>query len=658
MAIAPMEKILIIAHRSQAAQLLEALQEAGLVHLLDAAQAMVSKEWPELQTEFRRPKDLEELVSRLEKAIAFLEAHAQEPSGRSLFSPRVEIDASAFSAILSGQEAMDLLDRTEQTQKRLEGLQAELEQTTEQLQRLLPWRNLTCRLEDLASFSSVQVFVGMIPAQNVPAVQQALEDLLCTVELVGEAENRKACLIFAPAAQTAEVQKILRGAEFEAVHLEGLKGTPADLIEQCRRRLQGIDEQIAQVSREAASLSGRQLELKVLYDYYRNLLERKTALAGAPATEQTLFLEGWTKRKDYPRVQEIVRRFEACDVTVLIPTEGEEPPVEIENVPVVRPFETITRLYGMPAPTSVDPTVFLAPFFAVFFGLCMADAGYGLILTALLAWVLRKVRANKGIFWMLLICSITTTLAGLIMGSWFGDAVTSLLPEGSALRSGLDAVRTQLMLFDPMANPMFFFILSLALGYFQIQCGLFIAFFANLLKKDWAAALCDQLVWIVHLNSLLCIGLVSADKLPKEFKTPCIILVCLTSAVIVLFTVRSGGWAGRLGLGVYQLFSTVFFIGDILSYARLLALCLVGAGCGMAINILVKLVLGVPYVGWLLGAVLFVGGHLFNIALSVLGAFVHSLRLQFVEFFPKFFTGGGKDFVPLQKKFQYVEIRK
>ncbi len=266
MAIAPMEKILIVAHRSQAVELLEALQEAGLVHLLDAAQAMVSKEWPELQTEFRRPKDLEELVGRLEKAIAFLEAHATEPSGVSLFSPRIEIDASAFSAILSGREAMDLLDQTERTQKQMEILGTNLEQTTEQLHRLLPWQNLMCRLEDLTSFSAVQTFLGMIPMQNLAAVQMALGELVCTLETVGEADNRKACLIFCLSGQTAEVQKILRSAEFEAVHLEGLKGTAAELIDQCRQRLQEIDEQIGLGSQKAAELARRRLELKVLYD--------------------------------------------------------------------------------------------------------------------------------------------------------------------------------------------------------------------------------------------------------------------------------------------------------------------------------------------------------------------------------------------------------
>lgn len=654
MAIAPMEKILIVAHRSQAAELLEALQEAGLVHFLDAAQAMVSKEWPELQTEFRRPKDLEELVGRLEKAIAFLEAHAQEPSGTSVFSPRVEVDASAFSAILSGREAMDLLDRTEQTQKQLEGLQTELEQTTEELHRLLPWRNLTCRLEDLASFSSVQAFVGMIPVQNVPAVQQALEDLSCTVEHVGEAENRKACVIFALAAQTAEVQKILRGAEFEAVHLEGLKGTPTELIEQCRRRLQEIDEQIGQVVQQAAALSRRQLELKVLYDYYSNLLERKTALAGAPATEQTLFLEGWTKRKDYSRVQEIVGRFPACDVTILIPMEGEEPPVEIENGPVVRPFESITRLYGMPAPTDTDPTVFLAPFFAVFFGLCMTDAAYGLILLGILWWLLRKLKGDKKFVWMMIFCSITTVIAGALTGGWCGDAIQLFLPK-------LDGLRRSMMWFDPMEQPMHFFALSLGLGYVQIIAGVAIAFFHKMRRGEFQSAVFDHLSWLIWLNCLAVFGLSKAGLIPERLSglgaaTGAVALV--PALMIILFSEREGGMGYRIGMGCYNLFSTVFYIGDILSYIRLMALGISSAGFGMAINVIaIQMKEMIPYVGWLVGAVVFVGGHLFNVANSALSSFVHSMRLQFVEFFTKFLAGGGKDFRPLRKQYRHILVR-
>jgi V/A-type H+-transporting ATPase subunit I len=656
MALAPMEKILIVAHRSQAAALLEALQEAGLVHLLDAAQAMVSKEWPELQTEFRRPKDLEDLIARLDKAIAFLESHAQEPSEKSLFSRRVEIDASTFSAILSGQEAMDLLAQTEQTYKQLEGLGAELEQTTEQLQRLLPWQNLTCRLEDLFSFSSIQVFAGLIGIQNLQSVQTGLEDLSCTLEIVGEADNRKACLLFVPKDQAAEVQKLLRSVEFEAAHLEGLKGTASELIEQCRKRLEEIEQKMEEIGRHAAQLARRRVELKVLFDYYSNLLERKTALATAPATEQTLFLEGWTKRKDYPRVEEIVRRFAACDVTIMIPMEGEEPPVEIENIPVVRPFESITRLYGMPAPSDPDPTVFLAPFFAVFFGLCMTDAAYGLIMLGFLWWLLGKLKGDKKFVWMMIFCSITTIAAGALTGGWCGDAIQLFLPS-------LDGLRRSVMWFDPMEKPMHFFALSLGLGYVQIIAGVAIAFFHKLRRGEFKSAVFDHLSWLVWLNSLAVFGLSKAGLFPESLSglgTAAGIVALVPALMIILFSEREGGLGYRIGMGCYNLFSTVFYIGDILSYIRLMALGISSAGFGMAINVIaiqMKDMIPIPVVGWVVGALVFVGGHLFNVANSALSSFVHSMRLQFVEFFTKFLAGGGKDFRPLRKQYRHIAVR-
>ncbi|GAG96340.1 unnamed protein product, partial [marine sediment metagenome] len=145
-------------------------------------------------------------------------------------------------------------------------------------------------------------------------------------------------------------------------------------------------------------------------------------------------------------------------------------------------------------------------------------------------------------------------------------------------------------------------------------------------------------------------------KLPEILAMPFGILAIIQAVLIFLFTERKSGLAGRIGGGVFGLFGAVFYFGDILSYVRLMALGMVTAGLGMAVNILVKLLIDIPYVGWLLAAVMFVVGHLFNLAMSTLSAFVHSLRLQFVEFFPKFMEGGGKDFIPLKKKYKHVLV--
>ncbi len=657
MAIVRMKKVMLAVHRSQVEQMLSALQEAGIMQVLDAERAMVSKEWPELEVEVRRPKEIEELVGRLGRATGFLKAFSCK-KGFSLFEAPAGITEKSYSQVVLGDEALAMLGNVDGLMGRQEKLFSSAAALENQIQRLRPWRGLSGSLEELNELSSASCLAGLIPVQHFQQACDELVEVGAAVETAGADQARAACIVVCLPENLAQVQKILRSMEFEAVSFEGLKGTAAQNLQQRQNELDETKRQLAgSIRTEATELAGQKLKLEILYDHYSNLLNRQQVQANAPATGHAVFLEGWVKAEDYAVLAEIAGRFDGADLAEIPVAQDEEVPVEIKNAAAVRPFESVTRLYGMPLPSSVDPTVFLAPFFAIFFGLCVADVGYGLIMVAILAWALKKTHGDKKILWMLLICGITTFLAGAVTGSWFGDAITALLPENTAIRSALNGAREKIMLFDPMTQPMRFFLLSLGLGYFQIQCGLFIAFLSNLFKKDIAAAVCDQLIWIIHLNSLLCLGLAKSGYLPAFLAKPCGIIAILTSLNILLFTVRSGGWGGRLGLGFYQLFSTVFYMGDVLSYARLMALGMVGAGFGMAVNVMVKLFAQVPYVGWLLAGVCFVGGHLFNIALSMLGAFVHTMRLQFVEFFPKFFVGGGHDFIPLQKEYRHIRIK-
>ena len=652
MAIAFMQKVMIVAHRSQASDLLAALQDAGIVQILDAERAMVSKEWPELMVDNKRRREIGESIDRLGKAVDFLKPYAGKGQ-TSLFAPYIEVDAKTYQSIVTEKEPLALLSQTESIGSRMEKLAAEADSRRTLLAKLMPWQSLSIPVEQLGGLSTTVIFAGLIPDQHREAVREKMNELGAVYQKVADYNSVQACIIAAFNESSAEVQKVLRSAEFEPAVFEGLTGTVAQNISQIQTRLDEIQKEQLALKKKAAQLADNKFKLQVLFDHYQNLNSRMNTESTAPATDNVVFFEGWVKKKDYIRLEKLVSPFDACAVAPVQPGEEEEEPVEIENAQFIRPFETVTRLYGMPIPSSIDPTVFLAPFFAIFFGLCIADGGYGLILVALLAWAIKKAQGDKKMLWMLLVCSIATTLAGAITGGWFGDSITSLLGPDNVL----EKIRVKIMLFDPMTQPMAFFLLSLGMGYFQIQFGLFIAFFANLKKKDIAAAIWDQLTWIIHLNTLLCLGLSAGGILPASLSRPCGIIAILTSLAILLFTARGVAWGGRIGLGVYQLFSTVFYMGDVLSYARLMALGMVGAGFGMAINVLVKLIAEVPYVGWLLGALLFVGGHLFNIALSVLGAFVHTMRLQFVEFFPKFFTGGGRDFIPLQNEYKHIQVK-
>jgi V/A-type H+/Na+-transporting ATPase subunit I len=658
MAIASMQKVMIVAHRSQATDLLEALQDAGVVQVLDAERAMVTKEWPELEIEPHRHRDLEESISRLNRAVAFLKPYAGKGQ-TSLLAPRVEIDRELYTNVISTEAGHQLLEQVESVSAQMDTLASEADHKTSLLEKLLPWEPLTVPIETLQSLSSSKTYPGLMAALHMDAARETLEELGAIVEPVADWPPLKACLVVCLNAQAGEVQKALRLLDFEAASFEGLSGLVADNIARLRSRLDAIAAERADVKQQAVELAKNRLKLQILVDHHENLHRRIHAESTAPATEHAIILEGWVKQKHYQALEKLVTGFDACDIAPIEPGQEESTPVEIDNGPLSRPFETITRLYGIPAATDVDPTVFLAPFFAVFFGLCLTDAGYGIVLALLLAWAVKKVQGDKKALWMLLICSGLTIIAGAVTGGWFADTLQTLLPqEPGTLGHTLNGWREKMMLFDPMAQPLIFIGISLTLGYIQVLFGLLIGFFNHWQQKNYAAAIYEKLTWVVMLNSLLVFALAKNGVLYGLLATPAAVTAAVMAVLIFWCTERNSGMAGRIGGGVFAVFSTVFYLGDMLSYVRLMALGMVTAGLGMAINILTQLVMDVPYVGFILGLLLFVLGHTVNIALSLLSAFVHSLRLQFVEFFPKFFSGGGREFKPLRKDYEYVMIVK
>ena len=653
MAIARMTKIMIVSHRSEAAELLEALQQEGIVEVLDAERAMVSKEWPELQVEIKRPRDIEEMVGRLAKCIAFLKEYATGPAATSIFRPLIAVDKSKYTEVVSGKDALEILAQADKCSGRIEKLKTDSENEHGRGQWLLPWRDMDTDVAELGRFSKASCFAGLVPDQYFKEVCERLTEFGAAIEQVGASGNMHACVVACLSESASDVQKVLRSCDFEAASFEGMEGTAKELIAQSREKLHQMQEQLAEAEEKAGELAAGQLKVQILYDHYQNLLNRRQTQAMAPATENVVLLEGWVKAKEYDRLEKVVGEFSASSVGTIEPGEGEEPPVEIENNRAVRPFEVVTRLYGMPQPVDVDPTMFLAPFFALFFGLCLTDAGYGLVMIAAFAYFMKKMQGDKKLLGMLITCSVLTVIAGALTGSWFGNAIQEFLPF-------LEPIRVWILNFgfDPLEKPMTFFALSLAVGYLQIMVGLIIAFVHNLLRKDYVAAVCDQLTWLVMLNSIVLFGCGKFGVVSPAVGGIFGKLALVPAIAIVLFSERQGGIGGRLGMGAYQLFSTIFFLGDVLSYLRLMALGMVTAGLGMAVNVIAKIAADIPWIGWLVGALIFVGGHLFNLAISGLSAFVHTLRLQYVEFFPKFLAGGGKLFEPLAKEYKHISLEK
>ena len=653
MAISQMAKVMIVSHRTEVTQLLEALQSDGICQILNAEEAMVSKDWPELATAGGRPKETEELLNRLTKTFAFLKVYAESRKGLAgALSPRTVINEQAYNKVVSDKQIPQIIEQCNRCEATIEKLKAECENLQGTLEQIGPWKSLQTPVEEIGRLKQTTCLPGLLPSQKLEQTEEQLSELAAAIEVIGIEGNSYACLVVCLNQSVIEVQKLLRSADFEPVSFEPMTGTVAELIKQHSENLDETRKQLQTQYDRATALSKNLLKLQILHDHYENLLNREQTKAIAPATEQTVILEGWVKKSDFPHLERIVLRFGASSLSRIEPAEDEEIPVEIENRNFVRPFEVITRLYGMPQHFEVDPTVFLAPFFALFFAMCLTDAGYGLVIIALMVFFIKKIQGDKKLMWMLGICSAVTVITGALTGGWFGDAVQQFIPA-------LKPLREKMMWFDPFEKPMLFFGLSLALGYIQILTGLLIAFMHNLKRKEYIAGVCDQLTWLVMLNSLVIFGASKAGVVPAGIGKFFGMLALIPAGTILLFSQREGPLAGRIGMGMYNLFSAIFYVGDVLSYLRLMALGMVTAGLAMAINVIAKIASHIPYgFGIVAAVVIFVALHPLNIAINALGAFVHTLRLQYVEFFPKFFVGGGKAFEPLSKKYKHIYIKK
>ncbi|HUU19626.1 MAG TPA: V-type ATP synthase subunit I [Sedimentisphaerales bacterium] len=652
MAIAQMAKIIIVSHRSQASELLEALQHEGICHILNADEAILSRDFPELGAAAERPKDIEGLLNRLEKSIAFLKSYAQAQKGlASVLSPRTVIDVQSYQKVVSDRQILKTIDKSEQLEASMEKTKGEIENLQSTLEMLGPWASLETPVEEIGLLHQATCWTGLLPIQLFEQTREKLTESGAAIQQIGTTTNKSACLIVALKENADDVQKLLRSAEFEPVSFEPMTGTVSKLIKEHSKKLKQAQKQLESQVDNAATLSKNLLNLEILYDHYQNLLNREQAKDTAPATECTVLLEGWVKKNDYAKLEKIVSGFKASSLTKIEPAEDEEIPVEIENKRAIKPFEVITRLYGMPQHFEVDPTVFLAPFFALFFALCLTDAGYGLLIIALMVFFIKKMQGDKKLMWMLGICAAATVVAGALTGGWFGDGVQQFVPA-------LKPLREKMMWFDPLEKPMTFFILALGLGYFQIIVGLFIGFAHSLKRRDYISAICDYLSWLVMINSIVVFLAGKFGVIPAHIANIFGLIALVPASIILLFSQREGGWGGRIGMGFYNLFSTIFYMGDVLSYLRLMALGMVTAGLAMAINVIVIICGKIPYVGILIAVLVFVGAHTFNLAINALGAFVHTLRLQYVEFFPKFFVGGGKQFQPLSKQYKHIYIKK
>ena len=653
----PMQKVAVFFPRSEREHMLSLLQDKGSVEILDLRETPLADVLE--VTETAGGADADRMAADLRRAIEDVSEFEEKGGilsglgGGKVMVSRGDLERTTEAFDFEGvvREIGDLETRRTELRTRRNHLEAFCE-------RLKPWTDLDVPIEEIAERDDAVILAGVLSGGRSPeALRSALGEAAETagLEVVSAAERETYLIVFHHPSEDDAVREVLRRNDFEVQTFENLEGLPRDLIAGAQSEIAEVDSGLDELARRGAGLVKHKPKLMIAHDYFSEEARRASAESLVGSTERAGVMQGWIRAEDFDALSgEIETRIEAAEVMRIEPEEGEAPPIELKNKTVMKPFEVITELYGMPHAKEIDPTPLAGPFFALFFGFCITDAGYGIVLSALSLLLMKYIKAGRKILWLAFIGGLFTVLMGAITGGWFGMTDDTI----PAWLGFVGDFRRALMRFDPLENPMIMFGMAIALGFIQITFGLAIKMVENFRHKDYMAGIFEQLTWIALLWAVLFFGLVRLGVLSESY-TPGIKWMGIIAALaIVGFTNRvSKNPAVRVGSGIYRLYNiATSSLGDILSYTRLLALGMATGGIAMVINVVALIAKDIPIIGIPAMIFVLVAGHSFNIAVNALGGFVHSARLQYVEFYPKFFEGGGRPFRPFKKELRYTSL--
>lgn len=585
--------------------------------------------------------DQERWLARISRLIQSLPEPEKEKGLDKILSPRPKYSAALRNALLDfGYQ------KVVEDYERLEARRNELLQEIKQLEReeefLRPLAALSVPLKELAGFERCQVQVIQIQPQDLEHIKQEFSGIPAELFIVSEEKSRIFILIINHETAREQVDSVFSEIKTTYISLGNYLGRIrgeeklSDVLADLSRKREEKKKLVDQLEKDLMGFAVHRPALMAVHDVLLSEKEKLEGASRAGLTEKTGCLQGWIPAAEEENFRAGVTKYSERIHLIIRdarPEELEEAPVILENPEIVRPFEIITGLYGLPRPRSIEPTIFLAPFFFVFVGLCVSEAGYGLVM-ALLSLLYLKLARPKGeteLFLRLLFyLGLSNIVLGTLVGGWFGFPVKSLL------------------LIDPLKDPIPFMILSLVLGFIQVMLSTFLSLVREYREGNKIGAIAVKGGWLLLLPSL--VGYLILKK-------PVFGILALTGAAgIVFFSSKSKNPLARFFSGLYALYGISGYLADTLSYSRILALGLSTGVIAMVVNNLFQIAWKIPYVGWLAAIIIFIGGHLFNLGIGFLGAFVHSMRLQFVEFFTRFYQAGGKPFKPFKLESKYVEF--
>ena len=644
MAIVAMRHLRLIGLQSEREEMLRRLQHLGCLEITEPEPAADDPLLEKLRIpEAAELQRIREQYTAAEQALQTLTDHT--PKEKNALEPLPFIDEQALtdeSQLADGKNAAERLNRC---REELASLQSRSEKLAAEEAQLLPWESFTMPLE-CATTEKVLIQMGTLPAVVPPEqIREALEaagDLYEFREVSVDRERRYAVLTV-HISQAEDHVAAVKALGWSRVAPGDRRGSAGENLAALRREQAELAERKAALEQEIAKCADQKPELRQLSDASRIEMDRGEAKERTRETAETFLLEGWFPAEN---TKELEMLLEGCtcawQMTDPVPEDYPRVPVKLKNNRFTGPLNMVTEMYSLPAYGSLDPNPYMAPFFILFYGIMMADMGYGLLMMAASLLVLKKKQptgGNRNFFALLGLCGISTFILGAMTGGFFGDFIPQLVKLFNPESTFTWFWRP---LFSPINDIIMVMLGSLALGCVQILVGMVIGFIYKLKHGEIASALCEEAAWWVIIGCGVALGITGK----KTF------LWVLLAVLIISQGYGKKGFGGKIvGIGGSVYNHITGYFGDILSYVRLMALMLAGAVIAQVFNTLAA----IPgnLIVFIIVSLL---GNALNFALNLLGCYVHDMRLQCLEFFKYFYRDGGRAFKPVAAQPKYYRI--
>ena len=670
MAMLKMQRIYIYALIKYCKDILETLQRRGVVEIenMELEDSVFFKEdTTPLQAQYQRS------AATAGEALGILSRYAPQKKGLlSSFKGRERLSADDYNRMVDNtQDTLRIAYDIISYQKNIDMNEAEKVKYEAQLEAIKPWLSLDVPM-NFTGTATTTAFIGKFSeTKSSTDIMTQLAELIpevegIDVEIISCDENQTCVFILAMKQDADQVSDALRRIGFEyPSYISPV--APKTREKQIDKHLSNRDGRILEAEKNIKACEKYYPDLEFLEDYFVMKTERYRAFDEITTSRNTFILSGYITERDAQELKTYLEEHFDAQVE-LEASDTPDTPVVLKNNKFAEPTESVLASYSYPDRREADPTSVMAIFYYIFFGMMFSDAGYGMVMALACGILLMKFknmetglrRSMKMFFW----CGVSTTIWGLLFGSFFGDAVSVI--SNTFFHTPPPAIPGLVVpiWFNPVTDPMQMLMFSFLLGIIHLFAGLAIMAYNDIKHKEYLAVLYDVISWyllvggaILALLSLDMMGNIAGFTLPPIFLTIGGIMAAIGAVLILLFSGReSKNPVKRFLKGVYGLYGATGYLSDILSYSRLLALGLATGVIAQVFNQIGSM-MGSGVIGVILFTLIFVIGHGLNIGINALGAYVHTNRLQFVEFFGKFYTGGGREFKPFKINTKHYTVK-